>query len=83
MDHASSSIEQIIFQALAELGFANPVFRGQTFLMHNRELVGRRLCFDGVSAVWLSSERRIKLYGEVGDLLRVIDIGDEPVRAAA
>ena len=49
----------------------------------DRLLVGRRFCFDRVSAVWLSSERRIKLYGEAGELLRVIDVGEEPTRAAA
>ena len=65
MDDPNGSIEQIILQALTELGFDNPVFRGQTFLMRDRELVGRRFCFDGVSAVWLSAVRRIKLYGEV------------------
>ena len=63
----------MILQALAELGFANPVFRGHAFLMRNRELVGRRFCYEGVEAVWLSSECRIKLYGEAGELLRVLD----------
>lgn len=82
-DHGNGSIEHIVLQALAELGFANPAFRGQTFLMRNREMVGRRFCFDGVSAVWLSSERTIKLYGDEGELLRVVDVGDELGRAAA
>lgn len=83
MDQTNGSIERIILQALAELGFANPAFRGQTFLMRNREMVGRRFCFDGVSAVWLSSERTIKLYGEAGELLRVVRVSDELGREAA
>ena len=77
------SVEQIVLQALAELGFANPAFRGQTFLMRSRELVGRRFYFDGLSAVWLSDVRQIKLYDANGELLRVVDVGDEEGRRAA
>lgn len=83
MDHPRGSIEQIILQALGELGFANPVVRGQAFLLHKRQLVGRRFCLQGVEAVWLSAEGQIKFYGEEGELLRVIDLGDERERKAA
>ena len=58
MDHPSGSIEQIIQQTLAELGFAKTVDRGQAFLLHKRQLVGRRFCFDGVEVVWLSGKGR-------------------------
>ena len=68
MDHPSGSIEQIIQQALGELGFANPVVRGHAFLLRDRQLVGRRFCFDGVEAVWLSAEGQIKFYDEQGRL---------------
>jgi hypothetical protein len=83
MDHPSGSIEQIIQQALGELGFANPVVRGQTLLLRDRQLVGRRFCFEGVEAVWLTAERQIKFYNDQGECLRVVDVVDEQARRAA
>jgi len=83
MDHPSGSIEHIILQALSELGFANPVVRGQAFLLCKRQLVGRRFCFDGVEVVWLTAEGQIKFYDDEGQLLRVLDVGEEKSRKTA
>ncbi len=83
MDSPSGSIEHIILQSLGDLGFDNPVFRGQTFLLRDRQLVGRRFCFEGVEAVWLSAEGRIKFCNDQGELLRVVNLGDEQDRKAA
>jgi hypothetical protein len=83
MDWPSGSIEQIIQQALGELGFANPVFRSQTLLLRNRQLVGRRFCFEGVEAVWLPAERQIRFCNDQGELLRVLEVGGEQARKAA
>ena len=59
------------------------MFRGQTFLLRNRQLVGRRFCFEGVEAVWLSAEGQTKFYGEEGELLRVVNLAEEQTRKAA
>jgi hypothetical protein len=83
MDWPTGSIEHIIQQALSELGIANPVIRGQTLLLRNRQLVGRRFCFDGVEAVWMAAERQIKILGEEVVVLQVLEVGDEQARKAA
>jgi hypothetical protein len=83
MDHPSGSIEHIVLQAMGELGFANPLVRGQTFLLRDRQVVGRRFCFEGVEAVWLTAEGQVKFYGDGGRLPRVVDVGDEQGRKAA
>jgi hypothetical protein len=72
-----SSIEHLIQQALFELGFANPVARGQTYLLHKRQLVGRRFCFDGVDAVWRTGEGQIKIFDAEGEVLRMLEVVDE------
>lgn len=74
MDHPVGSIEHTIQQALTKLGFPNPVVWGQTFLLRKRQLVGRRFCFEGMEAVWVSREQQIKIFGEGGELLRVLDV---------
>jgi hypothetical protein len=66
MDWPSGSIEHIILQVIGELGFANPVFRSHAFLLRNRQLIGRRFCFQGVEAVWLSAAGQSKLYDDRG-----------------
>lgn len=83
VNYPNGSIEHVIQQALAELGIANPVLRGHTFLLRDRQLVGRRFCFDGVEAVWQTDVRQLKLYDERGECLRVVDMGDEEGRMAA
>jgi hypothetical protein len=83
MDHPSGSIEHIIQRVMGELGFAEPVFRRHAFLLRDRQLVGRRFCFEGVEVLWLSAERQLKLYDERGEFLRVVNVGDEQRRKAA
>jgi hypothetical protein len=46
-------------------------------------VVGRRFCFDGVEAVWLSGEGQIKIYDDQGECLQVVNVGDEQRRKAA
>jgi hypothetical protein len=37
--------------------------------------VGREFRFDGVRAVWIASQGQIKFYGDDGQVLRVLDVG--------
>jgi len=41
--------------------------RQSSFLLRDRQVVGRRFCFEGAEAVWLTAEAQIKVYVEEGE----------------
>jgi hypothetical protein len=45
--------------------------------------VGREFQFNGVRAVWIASQGQIKFYGDDGQVLRMLDLGQMDGKRAA
>ena len=69
-------------RTLEEMGLANAAPTGETLLTLAGYYVGREVRFADVRAVWMASEGHIKIYGDDGEVLRVVAL-DEPKQAEA
>ena len=55
---------------------------GETLLTLAGYYVGREFKFAGIRAVWTASQGQIKFYGDDGEMLRVVEVGELQKRVA-
>lgn len=70
-------IRQLVQQSLQELGIADAGELEETILIRNGFYCGRRFATSGAHAVWFAEENQLKIYGELGAVLRVIHQADQ------
>ncbi len=77
MDAQSLPIHDIIADTLSGLGMADLSLGTTVALIHDGYYVGRRFHYGGVQVVWLTTEGTIRFYGEGGQLLKAVDLGQK------
>jgi hypothetical protein len=83
MESSIEFIRDLVRRTLQDLGLADAAPIGESFLTYAGYYVGREFKFAGIRAVWMASQGRIKLYGDDGAVLRVVDIGEPRQQKAA
>jgi hypothetical protein len=83
MEPSIEFIRNRVRRTLEEMGLADAAPKGETLLMLAGYYVGREFRFADVRAVWIASEGRIKFYGDDGEVLRVVDLGEGQQAKAA
>ena len=78
-----STIHRAVLEALSELGVSDPTISKTVVLTRGGYFVGHRFLFDGVQAIWLTSEGVIRVYADDGTLLRTVGLGQGPSRNEA
>ena len=76
MEPSIEFIRNLVRRSLEELGLADAAPTGETLLTLAGYYVGREFKFTGVRAVWTASQGNIKLYGDDGEVLRVVEVGE-------
>jgi hypothetical protein len=83
MEPSTESIRDLVHRTVQDFGLEAVQPLGETLLILAGYYVGREFRFDGVRAVWIASQGQIKFYGDQGQLLRVLDVGQaDGMRAA-
>jgi hypothetical protein len=83
MEPSTESIRDLVHRTVQDLGLVTVQPLGESLLTLAGYYVGREFRFDGVRAVWIASLGQIKFYGDEGQLLRVLDVGQaDGMRAA-
>jgi hypothetical protein len=75
-------IRNLVRRTLEELGLADAAPTGESLLTLGGYYVGREFRFAGVRAVWMASQGQVRIYGDDGEVLRVVEIS-EPQEAKA
>lgn len=88
MTHAqlTDNVRQLVVQAFAELGVAQPDQYRESILLHGGNYCGRRFDGQGAHAVWFVEENQVKVMAGDGGLVQVIAADRQPllpVRRAA
>jgi hypothetical protein len=83
MEPSTESIRDLVHRTVQDLGLVAVLPRGETLLILAGYYVGREFRFDGVRAVWMASQGRITFYGDDGQLLRMLDLGQAEGKRAA
>jgi hypothetical protein len=83
MQLSTDSIRELVYRTVQDLGLAAVKPLGESLLTLAGYCVGREFRFDGVRAVWIASQGRIKFFGNEGQLLRVLDVGQVDGKRAA
>jgi hypothetical protein len=83
MEPSIESIRDLVHRTVQDLGLVDLHPLGETLLTLAGYYVGRELRFRGVRAVWIASQGQIKFYGDDGQLLRVLDLGQAEDKRAA
>ena len=83
MEPSVESIRGLVRRALQDLGLANAEPIGESLLTLAGYYVGREFKFAGVRAVWIASQPQVKFYGDDGQVLRAVDVGEPPQAKAA
>ncbi len=76
-------IRNLVRRTLEELGLADAAPTGETLLTFAGYYVGREFKFAGIRAVWTASQGNIKFYGDDGEVLRVVEVGEGQQAKAA
>ena len=83
MEPSTESIRDLVHRTIQDLGLAAIQPLGESLLTLAGYYVGREFRFDGVRAVWIASQGQVKFYGDDGQLLRVLDVGQAGEKKAA
>jgi hypothetical protein len=83
MEPGTELIRDLVHCTVQDLGLVNTQPVGESLLTLAGYYVGREFRFDGVRAVWMASQGQIKFYGDDGQLLRVVDLGQVDGKRAA
>jgi hypothetical protein len=83
MDRCGCLCRHGLFRTIQDLGLEGTEPLGETLLTLAGYYVGREFRFNGVRAVWIASQGQIKFYGDDGQLLRVVDLGQVDGKRAA
>ena len=73
----------LVQQTPEDLGLADAAPTGETLLTLAGCYVGREFKFAGIRAVWTASQENIKFYGDDGEVLRVVEVGERQQAKAA
>ena len=76
-------VRQIVLDGISGLGVPDPAISRTAFMIQDGYCVGQRFFFDGIQAVWLMAENVIRFYADDGDLLKTVEIGQEPTEKKA
>jgi hypothetical protein len=69
---------QVVLDGVCGLGISDPAIYRTAFLIRDGYCVGQRLFFDGIQAIWLTAENVVRFYADDGDILKTVEIGQEP-----
>jgi hypothetical protein len=83
MEPSIEFIRNLVRQTLEELGLADAAPNGESLLTLAGYFVGREFRFAGVRAVWTANQGQIKFYGDDGEVLRVVQVGEGQQAKAA
>jgi hypothetical protein len=83
MEPNVESIRNLVRRTLEELGLVDAQPTGETLLTVGGYYVGREFKFAGVRAVWMASPGQLKFYGDDGEVLRVVQVGEGQQAKAA
>jgi hypothetical protein len=83
MDPCIESIRDLVHRTVQDLGLVDVQPLGETLLTLAGYYVGREFRFNGVRAVWIASQGQIKFYGDGGQSLRTLDLGQAADKRAA
>jgi hypothetical protein len=75
MEPSAKLIRDLVHRTIQDLGLEAVQPLGESLLTLAGYYVGREFRFDGVRAVWIASQGRIKFYGDGGQVLPVLDVG--------
>ena len=71
-------IRQAVLDGISGLGVLDPAMSRTAFLIRDGYCIGQRFFFGDIQAVWLMAENVIRFYADDGDLLKTVEIGQEP-----
>jgi hypothetical protein len=83
MEPSTESIRDLVQRTVRDLGLVDIQPLGESLLTLAGYYVGREFRFKGVRAVWIASQGQIKFYGDDGQVLRVLDVGQADDKRAA
>jgi hypothetical protein len=83
MEPSIEFIRNLVRRSLEELGLADATPIGESLLTLAGYYVGREFKFAGIRAVWTASQGHIKFYGDDGEVLRVVALGESRQAKAA
>ena len=83
MEPSIEFIRNHVRRTLEELELADAAPTGESLLTLAGYYVGREFKFAGVRAVWTASQGNIKFYGDDGEVLRVVEVGEGQQAKAA
>jgi hypothetical protein len=76
LEMPSTSIREILFRTVQELGYDSSAIQGEIILIRDGKYAGRRFEFDGLRATWSIEGSRIDFHTESGELLRGVRVED-------
>jgi hypothetical protein len=83
MEPSTESIRDLVHRTVQELGLEAVQPLGESLLTLAGYYVGREFRFSGGRAIWIASQGQIKFYGDDGQVLRVVDVGQAEDKRAA
>ena len=83
MEPSIEFIRNHVRRTLEEMGLADAAPIGESLLTLAGYYVGREFKFAGIRAVWTASQAHIKFYGDDGDVLLIVEVGEGQQAKAA